>query len=172
MSNKHFFLVYILIGTTLGFTPEQDRAHGAPVLESDHIELIFSEQGVVKYKLSTEKVLRYENGDCTYPEGGYIEFYGPDTQEVSVTGRANSVYFSSERNIYSFRGDVELKNLRDTRQLNTEELHWSPDYKVFYTDKFVRIETQEELLMGQGLTAKDDLSYYTISQPQGLLNVP
>ena len=95
MRNKYFFLAYIFLGANLGFASEQDQAHSAPVLESAHTELIFSEQGVVKYKLFTEKVLRYENGDCTYPEGGYIEFYEPDTQEVSATGRANSVYFSS-----------------------------------------------------------------------------
>ena len=171
MSNKHFFLVYCLLGTTLGFTPEQDQVHDIPILESSHIELLCSEQGVVKYRLFTAKALRYENGDCTYPEGIHIEFYESNNKVVTVTGSANSVHFFAEKNIYEFRGDVELKNLRDMKQLNTEELHWSPEHEILYTDKFIRIETEEELLTGEGLTAKQDLSYYTIFKPQGRLNV-
>ena len=171
MRGKYFLLVYGLLGVALGVDAEEDQAHGVSVLESSHTELICSEQGVVKYKLFTNKAVRYENGDCTYPEGMQIEFYASESQEVSMTGRANSVYFCYEKNVYEFRGDVELKNLRDTRQLNTEELNWSPDYEVFYTDKFIRIETKEELLMGEGFTAKQDLSYYSIAKPQGMLNV-
>ena len=56
-------------------------------------------------------------------------------------------------------------------QLNTEALYLSTETETFYTDKFVRIETEDELLTGEGLTAKRDLSYYTLSKPQGLFNV-
>ncbi|HAN49549.1 MAG TPA: LPS export ABC transporter periplasmic protein LptC [Amoebophilaceae bacterium] len=170
MKNKHCFWAYFFFGIAFGFTPEKDRACGIPTLESSHIELLCSEHGVVKYRLFTDKALHYENGDRTYPEGIHIEFY-ESNKEVSATGRANSGYFFAEKNVYAFRGDVELKSLRDTRQLNTEELHWSPETETFYTDKFIRIETEEELLTGAGLIAKQDLSYYNISKPQGLLNV-
>ena len=142
-----------------------------PLLESSKVELLCSEQGIVKYRLFTDKTLRYENGDCAYPEGLHITFYDLDNQEAFVTGSANSVYFFAEKNIYEFRGDVELKNVRDMKQLNTEELYWSPEHELFYTDTFIRIETEGELLTGEGLTAKQDLSYYTISKPQGLLHV-
>ncbi len=170
MKNKYCFWVYFLLGTAFGFTPKQDLADSVPTLESYHVELLCSEQGSAKYRLVTEKALHYESGDRTYPEGMYIEFYDSN-QKVSVTGRANSVYFFAEKRIYEFRGDVELKSLHDKKQLNTEALYWSAETETFYTDKFIRIETEEELLTGEGLTAKQDLSYYTLSKPQGLLNV-
>ncbi|MFM2428279.1 MAG: hypothetical protein RL012_163 [Bacteroidota bacterium] len=170
MRNRQLFWVYFLLGPAFGFTAEQDRAYGVPILESSHIELLCSEQGVTKYRLFTEKALHYENGDRTYPEGVHIEFYDSN-RKVSATGRANSVHFFAEKNVYACRGDVELKSLRDKRQLNTEELHWSPETETFYTDKFIRIETEEELLTGEGLTAKQDLSYYSISKMRGLLHV-
>jgi LPS export ABC transporter protein LptC len=170
MKDGRCFWLYFLLGTVFGFIPEQDRAHAIPTLESSHIELLCSEQGFVRYKLFTEKALHYANGDRTYPEGMSIEFY-ESNKKVSATGRANSVYFFAEKNVYAFRGDVELKSLHDKRQLNTEELHWSPETETLYTDKFIRIETEEELLTGEGLTAKQDLSYYSISKVQGLLNV-
>ncbi|MHA7877781.1 MAG: LPS export ABC transporter periplasmic protein LptC [Bacteroidota bacterium] len=171
MSNNLSFFASILLGLLCTFSPKYGYAHEDPVLESAHIELLCSEQGAIKYKLSTNKVLRYENGDCTYPEGVYIEFYEDNSAEVSVTGSANSVRFFSQKNIYEFSGDVEVKNLRDTAQLNTEELYWSPEREVFYTDKFVRVETPKELFTGEGLTAKQDLSYYTTSKAEGLFNM-
>jgi LPS export ABC transporter protein LptC len=170
MKNKRCFLGYFLLCTILGFTPEQDQAHGLPTLESSHIELLCSEQGIVKYRLFTDKALHYENGDRTYPEGTYIEFY-ESNQAVSLTGRANSVYFSAKENVYKFIGDVELKSLRDKRQLNTEELYWSTETETLYTDKFIRIEAEDELLTGEGLTATQDLSHYAVGKPQGLVNV-
>lgn len=170
MKDRLCFWFYFLIGTVCGFTPEQDRSHGIPILESSHVELFRSEQGVVKYKLFTEKALHYENGDKIYPEGMHIVFYESD-QEMSVTGRANSVYFCAKENVYEFRGDVELKSLRDKRQLNTEALHWNPETEIFYTDKFIRMEAEDKLLTGDGLMAKQDLSYYTIFKPRGLFNV-
>ena len=170
MKNKCCFWGYFFLGTVLGFTAEQDQAHDLLTLESSHIELLCSERGIVKYRLLTDKALHYESGDRTYPEGIYIEFY-ESNKEVSLTGRANSVYFSAENSIYKFRGDVELKSLRDKRQLNTEELYWNTETETLYTDKFIRIEGEGELLTGEGLTAKQDFSYYAVGKPQGLFNV-
>lgn len=171
MRREYFWRLYCLLGIIFGFTSKKNQTSTAPFLESSQVELLCSEQGVVKYRFYTDKALRYENGDCAYPEGFYIEFYDSDDQDKFVTGSANSVYFFAEKNIYEFKGDVELKNLREMKQLNTEELYWSPDHKIIYTDTFVRIETKEESLTAEGLTAKQDLSYYAIFKPQGLLNV-
>ena len=173
MKQKRFYWVYCLclFGVAFGFTSRQDQVTNLPVLESSQIELLCSEHGIVKYRLFTDKALRYESGDCAYPEGAYIEFYESSNKEVSMKGRADSVYFFAQRNIYEFRGDVEIKNFRDATQLNTELLYWNPEHEAFHTDKFVRLETEEELLTGEGLTAKQDLSYYVVFKPQGLLSV-
>mmetsp|Transcript_3203 Transcript_3203/g.7119 ORF Transcript_3203/g.7119 Transcript_3203/m.7119 type:complete len:195 (-) Transcript_3203:2515-3099(-) len=165
------FWIYFLGSISLGFTPEQDQSRGIPALSSSQVELLYSEQGVVKYRLLTSQALHYENGDREYPKGVFVEFYEESTKGISLTGRANTVYFLAEGNLYTFRGDVELRSLRDKTQLNTEELYWSPKTKTIYTDKFIRIETDAELLTGEGVTAKQDLSYYVMSEPKGRLRV-
>lgn len=170
MKNKFCFWTCLWATVAFGFTVEQDQAYNGPSLESYRLETICSDQGVIKFRLLTDKAMHYENGDRIYPEGLYIEFYQPD-EGVTATGRANSVYFFAEKNVYEFRGDVELKSLREKRQLNTEELHWNPDTAMLHTDKFIRIETKDQMLTGNGLTAKQDLSYYHIAKPQGVLRV-
>lgn len=161
---------YLLIGILLAFTPEQGSTDNVPTLESSHVELLCSEQGHVKYKLFAEKAIFYENGDKNYPEGIHITFYEAD-QTISALGSASSVYFSAESMIYELRGNVELKRLKDALQFNTEMLYWNPETETLYTDTLIRIETKEESLTGEGLLAKQDLSYYTITKPKGFVQI-
>ena len=171
MLDKCCFWIYLFLGVilALGLTsePEQD----SPVLESSHVEINYSEQGITKYKLSTDKVLHYASGDRIYPEGMQITLYAPN-KEITLVGRANYVYFFARYNVYAFKGDVAVTNFQDKKQLNTEELYWNTEQETVYTDKYVKIETAaEEILTGTGLTAKQDLSYYTIFKLQGQLQV-
>ena len=170
MRKKHFFLTCMLVGLCLGATTEPTQLEDEPILESTQLETFYSEEGIIKYKMRAEKMLQYENEDRSFPEGLYVEFFEADKQ-IAWTVRANSVHFSAEEHVYELRGDVELKSLREKRQLNTEELYWDTETKEVYTDKFIRIESENGMLTGQGLTASQDLSQYHTSKPQGLLNV-
>ena len=172
MNNQYFIRLSFLLGITCGFTDGQDQPRGEPNMESTQLEVICNtHQGIIKFRAFADEALHYENGDKIYPKGVYVEFYETD-QQVSVSGRANSVYFITEENVYEFRGDVELKSLKEKKQLNTEQLYWDPETETFYTDTFIRIETEDkQLLTGEGLTAKQDLSYYKIAKVQGVLNV-
>ena len=57
--------------------------------------------------------------------------------------------------------------------MNTEELKWMPqEHKVkIEKDKFVRIQTQNEVLTGMGLDANEDFKWYKITKPQGVFAV-
>src|SRR5690606_41136095 len=68
--------------------------------------------------------------------------------------------------IYKATGDVEVNSYEKDQKLNTEELFWRRDKGEIYTDKFVRIETAEEILLGEGLTATQDFSSYKILKPR------
>lgn len=88
-----------------------------------------------------------------------------------MTVSANTAYQYMDKNIYELKGAVEIKSYQDKKQLNTEELYWDLTNKEVYTEQFVKIETKEDLLTGYGLVAKQDLSYYSILEPQGFANV-
>jgi len=170
MQNKSSSFLILLLSLVVGFANEQEPA---PTLESVQLETICSENGRLKFIFFAPKALHYESGDKAYPEGIRISFYQPEEEEegaervVSVTGRANSAYYWAESKVYEFRGDVEIKSIREQRQLNTDELYFDPQQETFYTYKFIRVETAHDVLMGEGLTAQQDLSYYSVLQPQG-----
>ena len=68
-------------------------------------------------------------------------------------------------------GNVKLESIQKHQKLTTEELFWNRKDKQVYTDKFVIIETGEDVLHGQGLTAAQDFSTYRILKPTGELGL-
>ncbi|HRG51298.1 MAG TPA: LPS export ABC transporter periplasmic protein LptC, partial [Bacteroidia bacterium] len=56
-------------------------------------------------------------------------------------------------------------------KLNTEHLIWDAVTKKIYTKEFVKITTKDEVLLGEGLTADQDFSKYTILHPTGTIAI-
>jgi len=172
-SNKRLIglLVYGLLTYTTSLAIDNQEA-APPLIESTELEVLYSSEGKVVVKMNTEKRLQYENGDIVYPVGIYVECYD-EHKKIVATLRANTVYQYADQEQWELKGDVEVKGYQDGEetQLNTEEAYWNLKDKQIYTDKFVRIETKNELLTGYGLQATQDLSSYSLSMPQGFVNV-
>ncbi|MBT1704657.1 LPS export ABC transporter periplasmic protein LptC [Fulvivirgaceae bacterium PWU20] len=137
-----------------------------PAREVEKMELFYSENDRVKVKMLADKVYEYENGDREFPKGIYLEFYDL-TGKLESTLRANEAYYFKKDNQWRGRGKVEVKNVAKNEQLNTEELFWKPAEEKIFTEKFVTIRQEEDVIYGKGLDAKQDMSDYTILQPTG-----
>ena len=175
IKNKRYFFTSLLLSATLGFTYTKEETYENLVSESTQLEIIYSENGAIKHAFSAQRALHYNNGDQAYLEGVHLSFYKTDTTasagpQLSVTGKAQSAYYWAERKIYELRGDVEIKSLQENRQLNTDMLYIDAEADTFYTDMFIRVETEHDILTGEGLTAKRDLSHYSVSKPEGNFN--
>lgn len=137
-----------------------------PLSEAENVKMQYAEKDRVKVVLTAAKILEFANGDEEFPEGIFIEFYDELGNKTS-TLRANDAYFFKQENKWRGRGNVEVINTQKQEQLNTEELFWTPNDKKIFTDKFVTIKLQSEVLYGTGLEAKEDLSDYQIKDPSG-----
>jgi len=144
----------------------QPVEYTGPLKEAEDVEMYYTEKDLIKIKMIAQKVFEFENGDREFPEGIYLEFYN-ETGTLTSTLRANSAYYFSEEDKWRGRGDVEIINLEKKEQLNTEELFWKQDTKRIFTEKFVTIKLAAEVIYGTGLEAAQDLSDYTIKNPQG-----
>lgn len=160
-------LVAISCNTTETAQPIEYKG---PLKEAENVEMYYSELDIVKTKMVAQKVFVFENGDREFPEGIYLEFFDPNGK-VTSTLRANSAYYFKEENKWRGRGKVEIINIEKKEQLNTEELFWKQDTKRIFTDKFVTIKLQNEVIYGTGLEAAQDLSDYTIKNPEGEFEV-
>ncbi len=134
------------------------------------LELWYSDSAVVRLMVKAAKMLEYENGDREYPEGIYVEFYGKDSV-ITSTFEGDKAFYTKETDLYRAVGNVILESLKNKQKLSTEELFWDVKDKQVYTEKFVIIETQEDVLHGEGLTAAQDFSSYRILNPTGELGL-
>lgn len=165
-----FALIWI---ATFGCTKSDFKEpveYTGPLREVENIELFSSEGDRIKSKVLADLVYEFANGDQEFPKGVYIEMYN-EFGRLESTLRANYAKFIKAEEHWMGQGKVELKNVEKNEQLNTEELFYNPKTMKIYTDKFVTIRTQGDVIYGTGLTAMQDLSDYEIKNPEGILEV-
>ena len=161
------FIPWMLLLTSCNDSGSNEiLVYEGPQQEVENIELYYSENDKVKIKMMADLVYEFEGGDREFPKGVYLEFYN-EFGKVSSTLRADQAYFFKKENKWRGQGNVEVKNLEKSEQLNTEELFWKPADEKIFTDKFVTIRQQNDVIYGEGLDAKQDLSSYKIIKPSG-----
>lgn len=141
-----------------------------PLREVEKVETFYSENEMVKMKMVADLVYEFQNGDKEFPKGIYVEFFD-ETGRLESTLRANHAFYFKTENQWRGRGRVEVKNIAKNEQLNTEELFWKQTEEKIFTDKFVTIRQQSDVLYGQGLEARQDMSDYTILKPYGEVDI-
>jgi len=140
-----------------------------PLQETFALELLHSDSAVIRIKLISAHQIVHQNHDQEYPEGIFLEIYNKSGDLTTI--KANRAYFTKETKIYQVEGDVELINNKEKQKLNTEELFWNPQEEKVYTDRFVTIITEGEMIKGEGLEANQDFSSYKILNPKGTISI-
>ncbi|MBF8963207.1 LPS export ABC transporter periplasmic protein LptC [Pontibacter sp. FD36] len=150
--------------------PDQEKKYDGPFRETANVLTLYSDSAKVLIRLQAPMQADYENGDMIFPDGIDVEFLEKG-ESVTSTLRAN--YGKQERNkdLYLVRGNVIVHNLQKQEKLETEELYWNKAKAQIYTDKFVKITTPEEILMGHGLEANQDFTNYRIKKVTGVFSL-
>lgn len=169
MKAASFALLVLL--TSCGDTGTSEiLIYDGPVREAENVEHYYAENGIIKVRMVAEQLFELQNGDRQFPKGIYLEFFD-ETGRIESTLRANQAFFIKEEEVWRGVGNVEVINMLKQEQLNTEELFWKPKDQRIYTDKFVTIRMQSDVIYGEGLEAAQDMSSYRILKPKGTLQV-
>lgn len=137
-----------------------------PLSSMDSATTLLSDSGVVVMKMDAPIQSNFENGDREWPKGFYIEWYNSRGQVTSYFS-ANYVYFTKADNLYRAEGNVVVKSKAKNDELNTEELYWDQSKEKFYTEKFVTINSEDEVHTGEGMESNQDFTEYRILKPSG-----
>jgi len=173
MAYRILFLLSLIIVWTSCKEIQQESdmpIYEGPILELTNTETYYSDSSVVRIKLKAPKQLEFENKDREFKEGIYLEFYDPDGSLSSFL-KANYSYYYAKEDKWRALGNVIVKNIKNNEQLNTEELFWIQKDEIVYTNKFVRIEAEGLIQMGEGLEAKQDFSWYRIKNSRGTIDL-
>ncbi len=163
------FTLVLTLGITSCFEKEKKLAelevYEGPLYESENVKIQFTDSTVVRVVIKGAKQLQHQNGDIEFPEGIDITFFdrfGEKTSQLT----AQRGYKENDSNLYHATGDVFVNNLQYQQTLRTEELFWNPEKEEIYTEKFVIVETETEIIQAEGMTAPQDFSSYTFVNPR------
>lgn len=135
------------------------------------IEVIYSNQGIVKAKLTAPVMLRYRTKEpyTELPDGLKILFYDVQGQvESQLTAGYGVSYEKSDEMMV--KNNVEAISVKGDK-LNTEELTWNQKTQKISSDKFVKITTRDEIIFGDGFESNQDLTNYKIKKIRGTIRL-
>lgn len=170
MNSIRFLILLLALAGCQANESTKPIIYEGPLREAENMVMHRAERDKVKMILRAKKVQEFQNGDQEFPEGIYIEFFDLTGAKTS-TLRANTAHYYKQENRWKGQGKVEVFNIEKGQQLHTEELFWNPAQRKIYTDKFVTINDQADIIYGTGMTANQDLSNYSIKSPTGSFGV-
>lgn len=134
------------------------------------IELIFSDSAIIKFKLTAGRLERRdgENPVTEFLDGVKIVFYDSGLKSENEIKADFATHYEKEDRIVA-KSNVVVVNVKG-ETLNTEELTWERQKQIVYTDKFVKITTADETLLGDGLESNEDFTKYKIKRIKGTIN--
>lgn len=135
------------------------------------IELLYSTNGKVRARLIAPLLLRHRTKIpfTEMPNGLKLYFYNDSmVSESKLTAKYGITYEKSNEMIV--RDSVVVINLKGEK-LETEELIWNDQTQKISSTKFVKIQTHDEIIYGDGLEANSDLTNYKIKKIRGTIHL-
>jgi LPS export ABC transporter protein LptC len=132
-----------------------------PTLTGKYIETIYTDSAKLQIIMSAPLIERYTTIPPAYSEfmnGMKILFYEGKAEPVATLS-AKYAKFYEEKNLWEFRDSVIAES---DKKLETELLYWDRVKDLVYTERFVKITTGDETVMGTGFESNSRFDTYTI----------
>jgi len=139
---------------------------------AEDVQIIFSENGVVKAVLESKEFSRNDQANPPYADfkkGIKVRFFNAEGQVESTLTALSARYFTNNQNVV-VRDSVVVINKKGEK-LQTEELVWNQKLERFYSQKLVRITIGNQVSYGDGIEANQDFTWYRITRQRGSIPV-
>jgi LPS export ABC transporter protein LptC len=176
------FWFFFIIGISLLFpsceTPTSDLAKVLlPPLANIEIGkdavLYYSDSAQVKALIQTGELTRYLDKAMEkeeFNQGVIVDFFDGSGNVYSRLESQTGERFPSKNQVI-VRDSVVFTNFDNGNKLESEELFWDQNKKIIYTDRFVKLTTQEDTILSFGFKADENFTWYELKSIQGVKNM-
>ena len=137
----------------------------------DNASIFYNDSAKTKFHLTAPRMEDYGGQDPIQvcPRGIHIDFYD-DSANINGHIDADSAIRHENTKLMEADNNVSVLNRKGER-LNTEQLFWDPNHHKIYTNKFVRIKTEKQIIFGDGLISNEDFTQYKITNIRGTIQL-
>lgn len=137
--------------------------------EAQKIELLYSQSGKVRSKLTAPIMLRYQDTlpRVEFPNSLHIDFFDSTLQIESVVDAKYGRYIEGQNKAY-LRDSVVAIQLTKQDTIRCEDLWWDQNKQLFYTDKSATVTKKDGQIIHatKGLKASQDFKKIEFIQPR------
>ncbi len=141
-------------------------------VEAENYEMIHSDSTIIRFKLITPKLIRFDKAEdpfIEFPEGVEIERYNEQMEQIASITSNYARYYEAESKWEAKNNVVAVNPQGDT--LKTEHLIWEQEKGKIYSEQFVKIIREDQVLTGIGFESDQNLSNWKIKNPKGPLYI-
>jgi LPS export ABC transporter protein LptC len=136
-----------------------------PSVTVKNLESVVTDSGKIQLIMSAPLVERFTNDVPPHTEfrfGIKVLFYDGNKEPI---GSLSSKYArqTESKKLWELRDSVVGVNEKKEK-LETELLFWDQEKDLVYTDRFVRITGEDQIVIGTGLVSNSRFSVYTIKK--------
>lgn len=144
-----------------------------PGMVTHDVSMLVSDSGKIKYHAIAPIWYRYDldkkNPYQYFPDGLVLNQID---QEKNIVGhiQADTAYNYETKKLWHLIKNVNINNIKGEKFL-TNDLYWDLRNKEVYSDSFIHIERNNDVIEGYGFRSNDSFTEYEIRQTTGIFEV-
>jgi LPS export ABC transporter protein LptC len=151
-------IVVLSCENKINFIPKSDLLT-LPSLTVKDFETVYTDSGRVELVMSAPLMEEFSHSETPYYEfksGIKVVFY-EGKKEAAGTVTAKYAKYTKSTSLWELRDSVVVVN-EGKDKLETEVLYWDEHKDLIYSDRFVKITNEDQIVMGTGFESDPRLS--------------
>ena len=140
-----------------------------PQLESHGVQSLVSDSGMIRYRITAGSWLIYDKKKpsfWSFENSLYLERFDSLLQ-VDAKIKADTAYFFDKDELWELRGNVNVENIKGEKFV-TDLLYWNQKSERIYSDAFITICKEDQIMNGYGFESDQRLEIYEIKRTSGV----
>lgn len=176
-----FILLFGFISLLCGCHKEEEKTTDysnvdlstIPGMVTHDVSMLVSDSGLIKYHAIAPIWYRYDldkkNPYQYFPEGLVLNQIDQQRNIVSHI-QADTAYNYENTDLWHLIKNVQIYNVQGDK-FRTNDLYWDARNHKVYSDSFIHIERNYDILEGYGFTSNDAFTEYEVRQTTGIFEV-
>lgn len=170
-------VMLFLISLPIGCTGKKEELAAAvtvrdslAVLETYGVQSLVSDSGMIRYRITAGEWLMFDSINPPYwsfEDGLHLERFDSLLQ-VDANIKADTAYFYNKKELWELRSNVSVENIKGEKFV-TDLLYWDQVKEKIYSDAFITIYKEDQVLSGYGFESDQRLEVYVIHRTSGIL---